>query len=410
MFARMLSVFAVLVFFSFIGAKESAACTCLPLRPPAQAFAEADAVFLGKIISFEELVPEHQRRAHIEVAKIWKGNKEQADTLFTAFSEASCGYDFVVGETYLIYAHQFDKEFLSTNLCTRTRPAVYASEDLKYLDSVSYLPLALGNSWTFGSNFPGTTTETIIDTVRADGYLYYRFDQFREFSRPLLRMNDSLELIVRHENEEQVWLKFGAKIGESWHVYGPKRLAEWTVTLESTTDTVEVGAGRFFPCYRFYFKFFGADNDWIEWYAPNLGPVKRELLGFAVIEYPLASAIINGENVPTGVDDPISPSSPQTFELMQNYPNPFAPASAESFLSTTSIHYRLPRETQVTLTIYDILGRALNTLVQRRQGPGDYVVTWNGRDRRGEHVPSGVYFYKLTAGSFAQTRKLAVVQ
>ncbi len=407
---KIFTVLAALLFCFFIDAENLAACTCLPPRPPAQAFAEADAVFLGKIISFEELVPEQQRRAHIEVLKIWKGNKEEADTLFTAFSEASCGYDFVVGETYLIYAHQQDKESLATNLCTRTRPAVYASEDLKYLDSVSFLPLALGNSWTFGSNFPGTTTETILDTIRTGGYLYYQFDQFREFSRPLLRMNDSLELIIRHENEEQIWLKFGAKIGESWHVYGPQHLAEWTVTLESTTDTIRVDAGRFFPCYRFYFRFPGADNDWIEWYTPNLGPVRRELLGFAVIEYPLASAIINGQSVPTGVDQPTSPSSPQTFELKQNYPNPFAPASAESFLSTTSIHYRLSRETQVTLTIYDILGRALNTLVQRRQGPGDYIVTWNGRDHNGGRVPSGVYFYKLTDGSFTQTRKLAVIQ
>lgn len=103
-------------------------------------------------------------------------------------------------------------------------------------------------------------------------------------------------------------------------------------------------------------------------------------------------------------------TTPQAFGLEQNYPNPFAPARAESFLNTTSIHYRLLRETQVTLTIYDIIGRALNTLVQRRQGAGDYVVMWNGRDQRGEHVPSGVYFYKLTVGGFAQTRKLAVVQ
>lgn len=410
MSVKTFTAFVALVVLFFINVADLIACTCLPWRPPAQAFAEADAVFLGKILFFEEIPSIYQRRAQIEVLKIWKGNKNEADTLFTAMSEASCGYDFRIGETYLIYAYHFGGEPLSTNLCTRTQPASQAVEDLEFLATVSYLPLALGNSWTFGSNFPGTTTETILDTIRTEGYLYYQFDQFREFSRPLLRMNDSLELIVRDEGEEQIWLKFGAKIGESWHVYGPRRLAEWTVTLESATDTIRVEAGRFFPCYRFYFRFPGADNDWIEWYSPNIGPVRRELLGFAVIEYPLASAIINGENVPTGVNDPSSPSSPQTFELRQNYPNPFAPGSAESLLSTTSIHYRLSRETQVTLTIYDILGRALNTLVQRRQGPGDYVVTWNGRDQRGEHVPSGVYFYKLTAGSFAQTRKLAVVQ
>lgn len=410
MSVKTFTAFAALAILLFVNVADLTACTCLPWRPPAQAFAEADAVFLGRILSFEEIPSIYQRRAQIEVLKIWKGNKNEADTLFTAMSEASCGYDFRVGETYLIYAHRFGEEPLSTNLCTRTQPESQAVVDLDFLATVAYLPLAIGNSWTFSSNFPGMTTETIVDTFRADGNLYHRFDQFREFARAGLRLNEARELIVREDSTEQVWLKFGAQIGESWIAYGPHRLAEWTVTLESTTDTVEVGAGRFFPCYRFYFKFFGADNDWIEWYTPNLGPVRRELLGFAFIEYPLASARINGVDVPTGVDDPFTPSSPQTFELRQNYPNPFAPASTESFLSTTAIHYRLSREAQVTLTIYDILGRALNMLVQRRQGPGDYVVTWNGRDHRGERVPSGVYFYKLTAGSFTQTRKLAVIQ
>lgn len=410
MSTRNLCLFAAFASWFFFYAEDLPACSCLPLPSPARAFAEADAVFLGKVLSFEAIPASHQRRAHLAVLQIWKGNKSAADTLYTPFDEAGCGYDFRVGETYLIYAFQYGEEPLSTNLCTRTRHASRAAEDLSYLNSVAYLPLALGNAWTFGSNFPGTWTETILDTVRAAGRLYYQFDQFREFSRPLLRMNDSLELIVRHENEEQVWLKFGAKIGEPWQVYGPQHLAEWTVTLESTTDTIQVEAGRFFPCYRFYFQFPGADNDWVEWYTPNLGPVRRELRGIAVIEYRLASAIINGQKIPTGVDGPASPSSPRTFELKQNYPNPFAPTSAESFLHTTAIHYRISRETQVTLTIYDVLGRALNTLVQRRQGPGDYVITWNGRDQRGERVPSGVYFYQLTADNFAQTRKLAVIE
>ncbi|NUM76876.1 T9SS type A sorting domain-containing protein [candidate division KSB1 bacterium] len=109
-------------------------------------------------------------------------------------------------------------------------------------------------------------------------------------------------------------------------------------------------------------------------------------LGDGVWKYTVPAVAIQTNN-------PASTLSPPTFELRQNYPNPFAPASAEPFLNTTAIHYRLSRETQVTLTIYDVLG-----------------VNWNGRDQHGEHVPSGVYFCRLTAGSFAQTRKLAVVQ
>ncbi|MDZ7308644.1 MAG: hypothetical protein ONB49_16510, partial [candidate division KSB1 bacterium] len=285
--------------------------------------------------------------------------------------------------------------------------AEQAAQDLAHLDSLSYFPLAIGNWWRWRSTFQHVMRETVIDSLRAGGHLYHRFDQFREFSGAGLRWSNDRELIVREDTSEQVWLKFGAKIGESWRVYGPQRLAEWSVTLESTTDTVTTEAGRFFPCHRFSFKFAGADNDWVEWYALNVGPVKRVLFGFAVIEYVLIGAHLNGKNLPTLVTE--TPAAPRTLELGQSFPNPFAPDRAASHLRATTISYRLLRPAQVTLTIHDLLGRTINTLVQRRQAPGDYVVTWDGRDQHGARVPGGIYFCRLQAGGSVQTRKLAVI-
>jgi photosystem II stability/assembly factor-like uncharacterized protein len=83
---------------------------------------------------------------------------------------------------------------------------------------------------------------------------------------------------------------------------------------------------------------------------------------------------------------------PESYGISQNYPNPFNP--------TTTINYQLPVNGFVTLKIYDLLGRKVATLVNGRQNAGYYYATFNA-----SNLPSGVYFYRLQAGSFMQTRK-----
>ena len=94
---------------------------------------------------------------------------------------------------------------------------------------------------------------------------------------------------------------------------------------------------------------------------------------------------------------PSSNEQPNEYSLSQNYPNPFNPS--------TSISYQLPRQNHVTLIIYDLLGREVTTLVQDKKQQGEYTVTWNA-----ENVPSGVYFYKLSAGDFIQTKKMILME
>jgi len=91
------------------------------------------------------------------------------------------------------------------------------------------------------------------------------------------------------------------------------------------------------------------------------------------------------------------------FALYQNVPNPFNP--------TTAIRYELDRSAQVTLAVYDVKGRLVRRLVAGvRQGPGIFTVYWNGRDQRGEPVSTGVYFYRLVAGSRRETRKMVLLK
>ena len=93
---------------------------------------------------------------------------------------------------------------------------------------------------------------------------------------------------------------------------------------------------------------------------------------------------------------------PEQFELFQNYPNPF---NVDTF-----IRYQIPRDCHVLLTVHNILGRGVRTLVDKNQKPGFYNAYWDGKDNRGRDVGSGIYFYNIYADEFHQTRKLVVVR
>ena len=91
------------------------------------------------------------------------------------------------------------------------------------------------------------------------------------------------------------------------------------------------------------------------------------------------------------------PNVPATFSLLQNYPNPFNP--------TTVISYQLPVTGQVTLEVYDMLGREIATLVNDRENAGSYSVKFDG-----SKLASGVYFYRIVADNYVATRKMALLK
>jgi len=88
--------------------------------------------------------------------------------------------------------------------------------------------------------------------------------------------------------------------------------------------------------------------------------------------------------------------------LDQNFPNPFNP--------TTTIRYGLPEASDVTLHIYDINGRAINTLVNTSQAAGWYNIQWKGISQDGTPVGTGMYFARIQAGSFSKTIKMVYLK
>ncbi len=93
---------------------------------------------------------------------------------------------------------------------------------------------------------------------------------------------------------------------------------------------------------------------------------------------------------------------PDKYELRQNFPNPFNPE--------TSIIYGLPKESNVRIDVYNLLGQAVVTLVNEKQKPGYHSIQWNGCDDFGTIMKSGVYIYCITSGGFTETKKMILLK
>ncbi|MGE5313831.1 MAG: FlgD immunoglobulin-like domain containing protein [Acidobacteriota bacterium] len=95
-------------------------------------------------------------------------------------------------------------------------------------------------------------------------------------------------------------------------------------------------------------------------------------------------------------------SAPAAFALEQNFPNPFNPS--------TTIRYSLPKESNVTLSVYNMLGEEVKTLVSGVRASGTHEVVWNGDTNAGVPAGSGLYVYRLRAGSLTEVRRMMLVK
>ena len=93
---------------------------------------------------------------------------------------------------------------------------------------------------------------------------------------------------------------------------------------------------------------------------------------------------------------------PNIFSLHQNYPNPFNP--------NTTIRYNLPNEVHVTITIHELMGNKVITLVNSSKSAGSSTIEWDARNEQGRPVSNGIYLYTIQAGEYRMTRKMVLLK
>ncbi|MFQ6007357.1 MAG: T9SS type A sorting domain-containing protein [Candidatus Zixiibacteriota bacterium] len=157
-----------------------------------------------------------------------------------------------------------------------------------------------------------------------------------------------------------------------------------TTTAHTNGDTLCIDSCWFRP-----------SNDWIWSQYPGCDPLSVfPTFGgpycYYVLDTTLDVRTIQGPNLPT------------TYSLSQNYPNPFNPV--------TEIRFDIPKKSHVTLAIYNIVGQKVATLVDKELMPDHYVVDWDGTSDSGAKVATGVYFYKLQAEEFVETKKMMLLK
>jgi hypothetical protein len=166
-----------------------------------------------------------------------------------------------------------------------------------------------------------------------------------------------------------------------------------------------------FSCYALYR---GLSEDFVPGAGNLLGQIDEteffdgEWNWGAGYYYKLSAIDINGNESPFALFSPDNltgddtPKAPGASYLAQNFPNPFNP--------TTRITFGLAAPADVSLRIYDAAGRLVRVLAEEARPAGNYAELWDGRDARGAAVASGIYFYRLQAGAFTETRKMALLR
>ncbi len=281
------------------------------------------------------------------------------------------------------------------------------------LDTTNWFPYKTGNMWEYYVIEGISVVDTfqiinIRDSVMANGKIYLtqneRFINPTSFNPVHYIIDTAAQEVSGFNNfgDNIILYKFYAQQGDQWvmfpYIIGGYEMAR----VNGIYQDILFGINTTFMDVYYYGAADSTDTTGLDRYgvtiAKGFGLTYR---GGGDIFYRLylKGAVIDGilygdtTQIVVSVDDPISPLSglPETIELLQNYPNPFNPQ--------TNITFKVGSISDISLSIYDNIGREVRKLIDNASYlPGEYRITWNGKDENGKKAASGIYFCRLSNG------------
>ena len=167
-------------------------------------------------------------------------------------------------------------------------------------------------------------------------------------------------------------------------------------------DHLAAGSGSIFTIYFTTHEFWGGGVAVLDTFSTQLP--SRELLIVDAFYVSSIPTFVPGSISPTWVKEIDTGNSglPEKFALNQNYPNPFN--------SATVIRFALPQDSWVKVEVFNILGQKITTLVDEHLTAGYKETGWEGTDSKGNHVASGIYFFKINARNFTDIKKMVLLK
>ena len=260
--------------------------------------------------------------------------------------------------------------------------------------------------YTYG-NDGGITEPTILEVTEDQelvwevrGGVYYSW--YRAFRIPSLHpdaftmiANDYQSIMIGGESSSCLVIDEGQNLvfnitNESGYnqlfVYEVNDKQGW---FESTTDTVNIDPG---DSLMLALTLTLLPNDSMTTLQLNVWPVY----------HPYAQKSLSYNVYSQELLNTVKPPIPLEFILYQNHPNPFNPI--------TTLHYDLPEDALVTITIYNMMGRIIRNLINTQQSVGYKSIQWNATNNAGQPVSAGLYIYTIRVGEFRQTKKMVLLK
>jgi hypothetical protein len=266
----------------------------------------------------------------------------------------------------------------------------------------NYYPLQIGNTWFYRSvsspdSTIGVSVRVVGDSLFSNGLRYFVLNHGDIMGQRFVRADSTS--VYYFTGQDQRVFKLNAQVGDTtwlgWYPYAFVRLARidtfmifgfservLTYELDGLLYAVLRLTQRFGPMTEW--RYSDPPPPWPEW--------GMELVGCIIDSIRYGNTLGVADNV----------NIPHSFELYQNFPNPFNPETHIAYM----LHYR----SQVTVRVFDLLGREIRILVDEIQRAGDQSTRWDGRDGLGRVVTSGVYLYQLRTPEFSQVRKMLLLR